>query len=126
MSEWNGDTPSIFKENSMKRSTLASFQNYQEKGFSKINLYKDGNTNIFTLNFLPGQYMPEHYHPGAQLIFHVLAGTGVFIVDGEEHEVTKDDILHVLGTEEVGFLNTGEDSAAIYVSLFSRPSEENR
>jgi uncharacterized cupin superfamily protein len=53
-------------------------------------------------------------HPSSQLFFHVLQGGGTFISDGKQTEIREGNIIHVLGTEKIGFVNANEDTT-IYV-----------
>lgn len=90
------------------------FKKFRDRGFAKVDFYKNGFTNGFLLNFLPKQMMPEHYHPNSQLFFHVLQGGGTFTSDGKETIISEGNIVHVLGTEKIGFVNANEETT-IYV-----------
>ncbi|MBO0960692.1 cupin domain-containing protein [Neobacillus sp. MM2021_6] len=98
----------------MENYEISMFRKTRDKGFAKVDFFKDGFTNGFLLNFLPKQMMPEHYHPSSQLFFHVLQGGGTFISDGKQTEIREGTIIHVHGTEKIGFVNANEDTT-IYV-----------
>jgi quercetin dioxygenase-like cupin family protein len=94
---------------------ISGFKRFRDRGFAKADFYKNGLTNGFLLNFLPKQIMPEHYHPNSQLFFHVLQGGGTFISDGKETEIKEGTIIHVLGTEKIGFVNANEETAIFVI-----------
>ena len=98
----------------MEKMEISAFTRFRDRGFGKADFYKKGFTNGFLLNFLPKQLMPEHCHPQSQLFFHVLKGGGTFISDGKETEIKEGNIIHVLGTEKIGFVNANEETT-IYV-----------
>jgi quercetin dioxygenase-like cupin family protein len=104
------------QEEKMETIEISTFKKFRDRGFAKVDFYKNGPTNGFLLNFLPKQSMPEHYHPNSQLFFHVLQGGGTFISDGKETEIREGNIIHVLGTEKIGFVNAN-DQTIIYVIL---------
>jgi quercetin dioxygenase-like cupin family protein len=94
---------------------ISAFKRFRDRGFAKADFYKNGLTNGFLLNFLPRQLMPEHYHPQSQLFFHVLKGRGTFISDGKETEIIEGNIIHVLGTEKIGFVNANEETTIFVI-----------
>jgi quercetin dioxygenase-like cupin family protein len=98
----------------LENMEISEFKRFRDRGFAKVDFYKNGITNGFLLNFLPKQMMPEHYHPHSLMFFHVLKGGGMFISDGKETEIKEGNIVHVLGTEKIGFVNANEETT-IYV-----------
>jgi quercetin dioxygenase-like cupin family protein len=106
----------------MKHS-ISSFQIFNDRRFSKQNMFKTQDCTVFILNFLPGQIMPAHYHPGAELHLHVLQGNGTFSIDGNDIEAKADDVVYCEGTKKLSFTNTGNEPVSIYVTL-SKVSEE--
>ena len=99
----------------MENIGVSEFKRFRDRGFAKVDFYKKGLTNGFLLNFLPKQMMPEHYHPHSQLFFHVLQGRGRFISDGKETEIKEGNIIHVLGTEKIGFVNSNEETTIFVI-----------
>jgi mannose-6-phosphate isomerase-like protein (cupin superfamily) len=102
---------------SMERKSIDTFIQYKKHRFAKVNIFVNEFVTTFVLNLLPGQMMPEHYHLGSQLYFLVIHGSGKFIINGEEVNVAEGDTVHILGTERVGFVNTGDEPANIYVTM---------
>lgn len=110
----------------MGKQSIASYQVFNEGRFSKQIIYKNSNSTVFILNFIPGQHMPAHYHFGAELYFHVLQGNGAFTIDGSELKVFKDDVVHCEGTKKLAFTNTGSELVSIYVTLSKVNAESIR
>lgn len=108
----------------VEKSTLKAYQEFNEEKFTKRIIYKKGETTAFVLNFLPGQQLPVHKHPGTEVYLYVVTGTGKFIIDGRESEVAESDIVHVGGEEELAFTNTGNEPVSLYVILSKVPSEQ--
>lgn len=109
----------------MKQS-ISQFQIFNERRFSKQNMFNSADCTVFILNFLPGQVMPAHYHIGAELHFHVLQGNGTFNMDEIDLEVKANDVVYCEGTKKVSFTNTGNENVSIYVTLNKVSGEGNR
>jgi mannose-6-phosphate isomerase-like protein (cupin superfamily) len=48
-----------------------------------------------------GERMPEHDHPGRDVLFHVLDGTIEVAIDGDAHELDAGDVLRFDGERTV-------------------------
>ncbi|MEC5423178.1 cupin domain-containing protein [Virgibacillus sp. C22-A2] len=105
----------------MEKKSIISAQTFDENKFTKTNVFKNETSTLFVLNFLPKQQLPAHYHPGHELYLHVLQGNGTFTIDEIAVEVTKDDVIHVTGDENLAFTNTGENNVSIYVTMSKLP-----
>jgi quercetin dioxygenase-like cupin family protein len=108
----------------MEKQSLTAFQEYSEERFTKKVIYKKGETTAFVLNFLPGQQLPSHKHPGTEVYLYVVNGSGTFIIDRKELEVSEGDLVHVDGDEDMAFNNNGTDPVSLYVVLSKVPSEK--
>jgi quercetin dioxygenase-like cupin family protein len=75
------------------------------------------------LNFLPGQQLPTHKHPGTEVYIYVVTGTGTIIIDGLESAVSEVDLIHVNSEEEMSFNNSGNEPVSLYVVLSKFPSD---
>ncbi|WP_163857000.1 cupin domain-containing protein [Paenibacillus elgii] len=51
----------------MEIKRLEAHQSFQEERFTKKVLFQAERTIVFTLNFMPGQQLPVHQHPGSQV-----------------------------------------------------------
>ncbi|GAA5417768.1 hypothetical protein Pryu01_02843 [Paraliobacillus ryukyuensis] len=107
----------------MKKNNLATFIAYGDTQFSKKIISKEENSTAFMLNFLPGQALPAHRHPGSTVYLQVITGKGTFTIDNQATVVTEQDILSVTGDEELAFVNDGAQPTSIYVVLTRIPSE---
>lgn len=108
----------------MKLENINDYIEFSNQRLTKRVIFKEGKTTGFILNFQPGQVLPAHKHPGANLQLLLLQGTGIFTIDGEQYSVKKDDVLYVNGDEEVSFTNNGESNVSIYVMLNNIPNDQ--
>ena len=108
----------------MDKNSVKAYMEYSEERFTKRIIYKKGETTAFVLNFLPGQQLPTHKHPGTEVYLFVVTGSGTIIIDGTETEVTEADIIHVSDQEELAFKNSGSEPISLYVVLSKIPSEQ--
>jgi quercetin dioxygenase-like cupin family protein len=107
----------------MDKNSVKAYMEYSEERFTKRVIYKKGETTAFVLNFLPGQELPTHKHPGTEVYLFVVTGNGTFIVDGKETAVSEADLIHVSDQEEMAFRNSGSEPVSLYVVLSKIPNE---
>jgi quercetin dioxygenase-like cupin family protein len=107
----------------MEKNSVKAFMEYSEEKFTKRIIYKKGETTAFVLNFLPGQQLPTHKHPGTEVYIYVVTGTGTIIIDGLESAVSEADLIHVNSEEEMSFNNSGNEPVSLYVVLSKFPSD---
>jgi len=107
----------------MEKNSVKAYMEYGEEKFTKRIIYKKGETTAFVLNFLPGQQLPMHKHPGTEVYIYVVCGNGTIIIDGKETEVSEADLIHVTSEEEMSFNNSGKEPVSLYVVLSKIPSE---
>ncbi|MDR4949311.1 cupin domain-containing protein [Neobacillus cucumis] len=101
----------------MDKQSIKTFQEFNEDKFTKRVIFNNGNSTAFVLNFLPGQKLPAHKHPGAEVYLLVVSGNGTMIIDGKETDVTETDVIHTSDEEELSFANTSSDRVSLYVVL---------
>lgn len=107
----------------MEKQSLSHYQEYSEKSFTKRVVYKRDESVVFILNFMPGQELPKHKHPGTQVYLHVLEGNGTMTIDGHDNEIEQGDIIRVDGNEEFSFNNSGQHRLSLHVVLNKIPDE---
>jgi quercetin dioxygenase-like cupin family protein len=108
----------------MEKHTVSAYQEFSEERFTKRIIFKKGETTAFVLNFLPGQQLPVHKHPGTEVYLYVVSGSGTFMIDSQETHVTQADLVHVGGEEELSFSNSGNEPVSLYVVLSKVPNEQ--
>lgn len=108
----------------MEKQSLQAFTEYNEEKFSKRIIFKKGDSTVFLLNFMPGQQLPEHTHPGTEVYLLVLDGEGTFMIDGKEVPVSANDVVHCSSEERLAFQNTGTNPVSLYVMLNKIPNEK--
>jgi len=107
----------------MEIKSLKEYQEFSETSFKKQILFKKGENVVFNLNFMPGQGLPLHKHPGAQVYILVLNGSGEVQVGEEKTEVTTGEVIYLEGEELFAFKNTSNMNASLYVFLSKIPDE---
>ncbi|MFE4714432.1 cupin domain-containing protein [Paenibacillus sp. NPDC056722] len=105
----------------MQKLLLSEAIQYQEGCFTKRTLFQEGESIVFVLNFLPGQQLPSHTHPGTDVYILVLDGNGTVTVNGVDGEVNKGEVIHICGEEAFAFHNSGEIPASLHVILCKIP-----
>ncbi|HEY2421277.1 MAG TPA: cupin domain-containing protein [Neobacillus sp.] len=108
----------------MEKNSVIEYMEYSQERFTKRVIYKKGETTAFVLNFLPGQQLPTHKHPGTEVYLFVVSGKGTIIIDGMETEVSEADLLHVSDEDEMAFRNSGNEPVSLYVVLSKIPNEQ--
>ncbi|USB31694.1 cupin domain-containing protein [Paenibacillus sp. YPG26] len=107
----------------MEKKTIAEHTEFRDDSFTKKILFKQGDNVVFMLHFLPGQSLPAHKHPGADVYLMVVEGSGEMIVDDNVVQVSKSDVVHVDGGEMFSYSNTGSEPSSLYVVLTKIPDE---
>ncbi|HLO13107.1 MAG TPA: cupin domain-containing protein [Pseudoneobacillus sp.] len=107
----------------MEKKSLQEHLEYSEAQFTKRIIFKKGDSTVFVLNFMPGQKLPAHKHPGTEVFLLMLAGSGTFIIDGVPTEVQEKDVIHTSSEEELAFENTSNEPSSVYVMLNKIPDE---
>lgn len=108
----------------MQMQSVKAYQEYSEERFTKRVIFNNGDSTAFVLNFMPGQKLPAHKHPGAEVYLFVLNGQGTIIIDGKETEVKESDLIHTSDDEELAFTNSGNEPVSLYVVLSKLPNQD--
>ncbi|KAA9025762.1 cupin domain-containing protein [Niallia endozanthoxylica] len=108
----------------MEKKSLIEAIEYSESRFTKRVLFNEGGSTIFLLNFMPGQELPTHTHPGSELFLHVIKGKGKLIINGKETDITEYDVIHAAGDEEFAFKNSSNEPVSLYVTLCKIPNDQ--
>ncbi len=108
----------------MQKQSVKAYQEYSDEKFTKRVIFNTGESTAFVLNFMPGQTLPAHKHPGSEVFLFVLTGKGTIIIDGQETEIAEADVIHTSDTEELAFKNSGTEPVSLYVVLTKLPGEQ--
>lgn len=108
----------------MEKQSLSSFQEFSEEKFTKRIVFKKGDCTVFLLNFLPGQQLPPHAHPGSEVFIQMMQGVGTFTVNGTETTLSQNEALHCCDQEKLAFKNSGTEPVSLYVTLSKIPAEK--
>ena len=107
----------------MEKLSLTDFQEFSEERFTKRIVFKKGESTVFLLNFMPGQELPKHTHPGTEVFILTKQGEGTFTIDGSEVNAVANDTVHITGSEELSYKNSGSEPVTLYVMLNKIPDE---
>ncbi|HAQ06992.1 MAG TPA: cupin domain-containing protein [Bacillus bacterium] len=107
----------------MEKLSLNAYQEFSEDRFTKRIVFKKGDSTVFLLNFMPGQELPAHKHPGTEVYILTMQGEGTFTIDGVEVKAAANDTIHTGSTEELAYKNTGSEPVTLYVMLNKIPDE---
>lgn len=107
----------------MEKKTLADYTEFRSESFTKKILFKQGDNVVFMLHFMPGQSLPAHKHPGADVYILVTEGSGEMTIDEAVIGVTKSEVIRVEGGELFAYTNTGSEPSSLYVVLTKIPDE---
>lgn len=108
----------------MEKHSLSTFQQFNEEKFTKRVIFTKGGSTVFVLNFMPGQALPTHKHPGSDVFLQMLQGSGTLTINGEDVPVGQGEIIHSDGDDEFAFKNTGSEPASLFVVLNKTPNEK--
>ncbi|SEU30728.1 Cupin domain-containing protein [Paenibacillus sp. NFR01] len=106
----------------MEKKNLSEAIQYMEERFTKKILFQRGESVVFVLNFMPGQQLPAHKHPGSDVYILALEGSGTMLVDESEHSLSKGETIHIGGEETFAYRNDGAEPASLHVVLSKVPS----
>lgn len=90
---------------------------FDDKKFTKYDLFKENDETVFVLNLKPGQELPPHKHPERNLYLLGYEGEGEFVIDGEKHRCKKGDIFAVSPEEEFGVVNHSDGNFTVYAFM---------
>lgn len=107
----------------MEKKSIKSAIEYNELKFTKRIVFKNEENTVFVLNFLPGQQLPSHKHPGAEVYILVLTGNGVFTIERETIPVKENDVILSTDDEELAFENNGSEPVSLYVMINKIPDD---
>lgn len=108
----------------MEKHSLQNYQEFSEERFTKRVIFKKGDSTAFVLNFMPGQELPSHTHPGTEVYIMTAHGKGFFTIDGQEVSVVGNDVIHCGGQEQLAFKNDGAANVSLYVVLNKIPNDK--
>jgi len=106
----------------MEKKHLNEAIQYQDERFTKKVLFQKGESVVFVLNFMPGQQLPAHKHPGTDVYLLALQGNGTMNVDGEDIPLLEGETIHINGEESFSYRNSGDVPASLHVVLCKIPS----
>ncbi len=87
----------------------------------KATLFESERILVGLNTFEPGQEHRLHAHSGMDKVYHVLAGSGLFLLTNGEREMTAGDMLIAPAEAPHGIRNTGGENLVVLAILAPAP-----
>lgn len=81
---------------------------FNEKRFSKYDLFREKSETVFVLRLKPNQTMPVHKHPRYNLYVLGYEGEALFLINGEQHVCMQGDVFSIQPDDEFGVINESD------------------
>ena len=94
---------------------------YDPEKMGKSTLFQSDRLLVGLNAFEPGQEHRLHAHAGLDKVYHVLAGSGLFLLDGREAPMTAGDLLIAPAEVPHGIRNTGSERLLVLAILAPSP-----
>lgn len=96
---------------------IHEFLVYDPSRMTKQIIYKEGKSQVFVLNLMPGQQVPAHSHPNAHVFLLVVKGKGIGRIDETVFDIREGDTFHCSDDEQLSIENNSDDNLSLYVVL---------
>jgi mannose-6-phosphate isomerase-like protein (cupin superfamily) len=107
--------------NHPKPIRLADHAVYNPEKMGKATLYQSDRLLVGLNAFEPGQEHKLHAHAGMDKIYQVLAGRGIFLLDGREEPMEAGMLLIAPESVPHGIRNTGGERLLVLAILAPSP-----
>ena len=94
---------------------------YDSARMGKTTLFQSDRLLVGLNAFEPGQEHRLHAHSGMDKVYHVLAGRGVFLLEGREEPMAAGTLLIAPAEVPHGIRNTGTDRLLVLAILAPSP-----
>ncbi|HVR96972.1 MAG TPA: cupin domain-containing protein [Thermoanaerobaculia bacterium] len=94
---------------------------YDPEKMGKSTLFQSERLLVGLNAFEPGQEHKLHAHAGMDKVYHVLAGRGVFLLEGREEPMTAGAMLIAPEGVRHGIRNTGDERLLVLAILAPSP-----
>lgn len=94
---------------------------YDSERMGKTTLFQSDRLLVGLNTFEPGQEHRLHAHSGMDKVYHVLAGRGVFLLEGREEPMAAGTLLVAPAEVPHGIRNTGTDRLLVLAILAPSP-----
>ena len=94
---------------------------YDSQKMGKATLFQSDHMLVGLNAFEPGQEHKLHAHAGMDKVYHVLAGNGVFLLEGHEEPMEAGMVLIAPEGVRHGIRNTGSERLLVLAILAPSP-----
>ena len=95
---------------------------YSKDKYSKSTIFKSEHILIGLNTFEPGQEHPLHAHAGMDKVYHVIEGSGLFLLDATEVPMHAGMLLVAPDGVPHGIRNTGSERLLVLAVLAPAPA----
>ncbi|MFK4996670.1 cupin domain-containing protein [Bacillus sp. N9] len=99
----------------MTIKNVSDVKRFNEGRLVRTQLFQEGKTTAYVLNFLPGQTLPPHPHPDSHVYLYVIEGEGRCTIDDQQYDIAENDVIHAVDKQHVSIENMGDTPLSIYV-----------
>lgn len=99
----------------------ADHARYSPEKMGKATLFQSPRLLVGLNAFEPGQEHRLHTHAGMDKVYHVVEGSGVFLLEGEELPMAAGDLLVAPENIPHGIRNTGTERLLVLAVLAPSP-----
>ncbi len=89
---------------------------------AKVNLFETEHMFCDVYGLEPGQEQKPHVHAGADKVYFVLSGEGLFRIGEEEHTAGPDMVILAPSGVEHGVRNAGSERLSLLVFMAPNPN----
>ncbi len=90
---------------------------FNSEKMGKTTLFSSDHLSVGLNAFEPGQEHPLHAHDSMDKVYHVVAGHGVFLLEGRELDMRSGEMLIAPEGVPHGIRNTGEERLLVIAIL---------
>jgi len=90
---------------------------FQNKGVVPVVMFQTERCKGLMANFLPGQSIPPHRHPGKHVLIHVESGAITLETETMKHTAVEREVVWVDGKELLSLTNDTDQATSVYLIL---------
>ncbi len=105
--------------------SVASVQRFMADKMQKVGLFETDRMFCDVYCFEPGQSQAPHAHDGADKIYFVLSGQGLFRVGDQEHRLSPQQATLAPSGSDHGVINDSDERLVVLVFMAPHPGRKS-
>lgn len=106
----------------MESKDILAQARFAPEKMQKVNLFETRNFFCDVYGLEPGQEQKAHAHAGADKLYYVIEGRGLFLIGDEERELGPQQIVLAPAGATHGVRNTSEERLTLLVFMSPNPN----